>query len=304
MIADRTYLVGLDGSDLSWEALRLATRIMGPKDDVHALAIVKPGGAPDSLVADAEGILRGAGLLGAARGGAQFVVETEALKDGWTIAQQLIYAANHVNNRRGILVMGAAGGGAEGKAHPAGNPPMGSVARDALHRVKVPLVLVRGNPTRAPSKSDVASPPAAAASAAAAADGGAHARAPMTVAVCVDDDSVSDHAFDVAIRFCRPGDTLVALHVVDAERSGFGLLNRANGIDRLKAHYVAECSKHDDLDTRVSFVPKRGSVKDTLMSAVSDMKADMVILSALIWDGGRATAIATSRIPYVPISSA
>ena len=197
MIADRTYLVGLDGSDLSWEALRLATRIMGPKDDVHALAIVKPGGAPDSLVAVAEGILRGAGLLGAARGGAQFVVETEALKDGWTIAQQLIYAANHVNNRRGILVMGAAGGGAEGKAHPAGNPPMGSVARDALHQVKVPLVLVRGNPTRAPSKSDVASPPAAAASAAAAADGGAHARAPMTVAVCVDDDSVSDHAFDV-----------------------------------------------------------------------------------------------------------
>ena len=197
MIADRTYLVGLDGSDLSWEALRLATRIMGPKDDVHALAIVKPGGAPESLVADAEGILRGAGLLGAARGGAQFVVETEALKDGWTIAQQLIYAANHVNNRRGILVMGAAGGGAEGKAHPAGNPPMGSVARDALHQVKVPLVLVRGNPTRAPSKSDVASPPAAAASAAAAADGGAHARAPMTVAVCVDDDSVSDHAFDV-----------------------------------------------------------------------------------------------------------
>ena len=60
------------------------------------------------------------------------------------------------------------------------------------------------------------------------------------------------------------------------------------------------------------------------MSTVSDMKADMVILSALIrdggrttaiatsrrsratpiWDGGRATAIATSRIPYVPISSA
>ena len=90
-----------------------------------------------------------------------------------------------------------------------------------------------------------------------------------------------------------------------SERSGFGLLNRANGIDRLKAHYIAECSKHDDLDTRVSFVPKRGSVKDTLMSSVSDMKADMVILSALTRDGGScATAIATSRIPYVPISSA
>ncbi len=40
------------------------------------------------------------------------------------------------------------------------------------------------------------------------------------------------------------------------------------------------------------------------MSTVSDMKADMVILSALTRDGGRATAIATSRIPYVPISSA
>ena len=161
---------------------------------------------------------------------AQFVVETEALKDGWTIAQQLIYAANHVNNRRGILVMGAAGGGAEGKAHPAGNPPMGSVARDALHRVKVPLVLVRGNPTRAPSKSDVASPPAAAASAAAAADGGAHARAPMTVAVCVDDDSVSDHAFDVrraisesthrnAFRLRRTADA-DAHHPVTTHRTG------------------------------------------------------------------------------------
>ena len=85
-----------------------------------------------------------------------------------------------------------------------------------------------------------------------------------------------------------------AIGVRLSERSGFGLLNRANGIDRLKAHYVAECSKHDDLDARVSFVPKRGSVKDTLMSTVSDMKADMALLSALIWDGGRATAIATS----------
>ena len=56
MIADRTYLVGLDGSDLSWEALRLATRIMGPKDDVHALAILKPGGAPDSLVPDESAV--------------------------------------------------------------------------------------------------------------------------------------------------------------------------------------------------------------------------------------------------------
>ena len=64
---------------------------------------------------------------------------------------------------------------------------------------------------------------------------------------------MSDHAFDVAIRFCRPGDTLVALHVVDQDVSndGNGLLKRANGEKLLKAHYAAECSKHDDLDARI-----------------------------------------------------
>ena len=45
---------------------------MGPKDVVHALAIVKPGGAPESLVADAEGILRGAGLSPARIAGTVF----------------------------------------------------------------------------------------------------------------------------------------------------------------------------------------------------------------------------------------
>ena len=86
-----------------------------------------------------------------------------------------------------------------------------------------------------------------------------------------------------------------------SERSGFGLLNRANGIDRLKAHYVAECSKHDDLDTRVSFVPKRGSVKDTLMSTVSDVKADMVILGSMqlskFKPGGLVIGSLASNIP-------
>ena len=140
MLANRTYLVGLDGSDLSWSALRLATALFDPEHDtIHAVTIVKGGAAPsDSLVADAEGILRGeAHLLGKSRGGTQFVVEVETLRDGWSVAQQLIYAANHVNNRRGVLVIGAAGDGAEGKTHPRGNPPMGSVARDALHQVKV-----------------------------------------------------------------------------------------------------------------------------------------------------------------------
>ena len=102
------------------------------------------------------------------------------------------------------------------------------------------------------------------------------------------------------------------MHAIGAwlsERSGFGLLNRANGIDRLKAHYVAECSKHDDLDARVSFVPKRGSVKDTLMTAISDLKADMASLSALIRDGMAAALPplprpATAALPPVPIPSA
>ena len=92
---------------------------------------------------------------------------------------------------------------------------------------------------------------------------------------------------------------------MDAERSGFGLLNRANGIDRLKAHYVAECSKHDDLDTRVSFVPKRGSVKDTLMSTVSDLKADMVILGSMqlskFKPGGLVIGSPASNISHTPL---
>ena len=74
------------------------------------------------------------------------------------------------------------GGRRRGQGAPGGQPADGLVARDALHQVKVPLVLVRGNPTRAPSKSDVAS----SAGGSVRGDGGRRrrARAPMTVAVC------------------------------------------------------------------------------------------------------------------------
>ena len=63
---------------------------------------------------------------------------------------------------------------------------------------------------------------------------------------------------------------------------------------RLRACYHAT-RRRSDLDARVLFVPKRGSVKDTLMATISDLKADMASLSALIRDGMAAALPPSSR---------
>ena len=44
-----------------------------------------------------------------------------------------------------MLVIGDHGSGGEGKQHPKGQPPMGKCAEACINRVKVPVLLVRGN---------------------------------------------------------------------------------------------------------------------------------------------------------------
>ena len=65
--------------------------------------------------------------------------------EGWTLIGQLIYDANHHTNGSAVLVMGDHGTTGEGKPHPKGQPPMGKCAEACINKVKVPVLLVRGN---------------------------------------------------------------------------------------------------------------------------------------------------------------
>ena len=64
---------------------------------------------------------------------------------GWTLTGQLIYDANHHGNGSAVFVIGDHGCGGESKVHAKGQAPMGKVAEAVIHRVKVPVLLVRGN---------------------------------------------------------------------------------------------------------------------------------------------------------------
>ena len=65
--------------------------------------------------------------------------------EGWTLIGQLIYDANHHTNGSAVLVMGDHGTTGEGKPHPKNQPPMGKCAEACINKVKVPVLLVRGN---------------------------------------------------------------------------------------------------------------------------------------------------------------
>lgn len=296
----KTWLVGLDGSHVSYRALRLATMMMDPNvDTVKAFTIYDPSkddvGASQVLMSNAEIEMRKAHLPPES-----WAVEAVALTEGWDLANQLIYHANHVSNGNAVLVIGAAGKTADGeKAHPLGNPPMGKIAEACLNRCKVPVLLTRASAAALDQQEGVTRR-----------RGLAGEGKGLCFTVCVDQSNLSKKAFDLGLRLCRPieSDTLRALHVDDSEWMGS---RPPAARETLRKYYEAECHKAafvcDDLTSGLELVPKasRDSVRDTLLSQLEN--TDVVVIGSMelsnfdkkIHLGSIAQAVAKLSRPHV-----
>eukprot|EP00966_Prymnesium_polylepis_P135718 3137343-Prymnesium_polylepis.1 len=143
------WIVGLDGSQLSYRCLRLVAMTMklsGGKHKLLALNMAKSGDPENSKIFnEAETQARAAGVN-------MFKsFSTKSLKiprslcataaaDGWSLVDTLVYFANHTARFRGRLVLGAKG------LTGADQPKMdrlGHVALSCLDRVKVPVTIVK-----------------------------------------------------------------------------------------------------------------------------------------------------------------
>ena len=301
MASSKTWLVGLDGSHVSYRALRLATMMMDPNvDTIKAFTIYDPStddvGAAQTLMSNAEIELRKAHVPPE-----QWVIEAQALEEGWNVTSQIIYHANHVNNGNAVLVIGAAGKTADNatKAHPKGNAPMGKIADACLNRCKVPVLLTRASAKALDEQEGVTRRRGLA----------GEARG-LCISVCVDSSNLSKKAFDLALRLCRPMETdmLRALHVEDGEWMGSRPPPQR---ETLRKYYEAECHKAafvcDDLIAGLDLVPKDGrdSIKNTLLSQLE--KTDVVVIGSMelsnfdqkIHLGSVAQAVAKLSRPHV-----
>ena len=125
----RTWLVCVDGSNLGYSGIDVACSLMDIKDKGLVMFVDNPRD-------QGTGHLAGSAVLASCRQrlntvGAnphRWTVFDLPLDAGRTIAQTVLHQGNH---KAAMLVIGSAGKGVEasGKAHPQGNPPMGSTAR-------------------------------------------------------------------------------------------------------------------------------------------------------------------------------
>ena len=126
---------------------------------------------------------------------ASFVSREHGLIDAF------VYLANNTGNGSAVLVMGAAGKGDEDKRgrRPDGQPPMGSLAKASLARVKVPVALVKAGPM-IDTDSRIKRV-------------GRDKTPGLNFMVCLDGSRVARSAFDQALKLIRPGDSLYGYHV-------------------------------------------------------------------------------------------
>lgn len=293
-MSGKTWLVGIDGSDVAYKALRLATMLMDPyEDQIKVLHLSDPqkedpSAHPDTLMNNAEVELRRAQV-----GRTKWSIEHQTLREGWVLIGQLIYEANHLNNGNAVLVMGAQGKSADerpgsalpGMHRPKGQPPMGSVAEACLNLVKVPVVLVRGQAKALDRQEDQLATLRRGKRTLEekGKGGGPKGGHGLDITVCVDGTNLSKKAFDMGLKMCRDGagDHLTATHVDANEWVG----RPPHDLEVIRQYYEAECSKaetnYEDLHAHFNLISKepKHSLKDMLLEPLE--KADVVVMGSI-----------------------
>jgi len=267
--ARKTYLVGMDGSDLSFRALRLAATLADDmKDNVVVVHVSEKVDAKtlESKCTDAllhRGVQR--------RRQAFHVYERTG---EWDIGGLLIWLANKIAKGAGVLVLGAAGkaGEDEGRKGPLGQLPMGSVALKCQETCKVPVVIVKStqSPVTAPELARGKRPSRCGDTA------GLH------YAVCVDASNLSRMAFDTALLFARKVDSL---HLIHIENTDLAVTDRnVDQAEMVRRLYLAECEKLVNLgqvkEATLSVVLKKQSIKEHINEFVESRLVDVVLMGS------------------------
>lgn len=201
----KTFIVGLDGSELSLRATMVAGQLMDPLHDDIIICTLgrseKERSTLDGVKSKAEDLARKSGA-NPLRIRSEFVL----IPQEFAYSQALCYLANHEANGSAILVVGAAGKGDEDRSgrKPEGQPPMGKLAQFCLQRCKVPVVLVKSGGKRIELLLESARIKRE----------GRDGQAGLHVMVCVEPSTVATMAFDLAIdQFVRSSDRLCLFHV-------------------------------------------------------------------------------------------
>lgn len=199
-------MVGLDGSELSFRALRLAAALADDMKDNVVVVHVKNKCDVAMLESKCCETLLGAGIQVKRQ-----AFETFESSDGWMVADMLIYLANHIAKGSGILVLGASGKEGEDQGR-AGHTHLGSVAEKCQEVCKVPVVIVKHTQTpitelgvrrgSRPSRSS---------------------QNGLLFVVCVDTSNLARNAFDLAVLFAHKHDSIHVVHILDTEK-GLGRL--------------------------------------------------------------------------------
>lgn len=228
------WIVALDGSELSFQALRLVTFLMNPKhvlkgihDNVVVVTVLKRGESEASK----HHILNDARVELIKCGVGDFNISTKAitLPDGWEVGDALVYFANHAHIGRsasGHFVLGAQGMdkasiGQSKMAH------LGSIAEQCLAKIKTPVTIVKNAWGTKLSDRDALGRPIRAGY-------DATAKSGLHIVCAVDGTPTSDAAFDLATSLCREGDTLTAVYVTGSSDQRAILC---------ESNYTIECAK-------------------------------------------------------------
>lgn len=267
------WIVALDGSDLSFRALRLCAFLMNPKnlqrgqrDNVVVVNVLKPGDPDDKndhLWGDAKNELIKCGVFLH-----NIACKSIQLPDGWEVGDALVYFANHAgvgHSCSAHLVLGAQGidKQAGGKmAH------VGSIATQCMAKVKVPITIVKNSWGTRDGERDGFGRPIRVGR-----DG--NPKSGLHIMCCVDGSPTGDAAFDLATSLCREGDSLQAVHVT-------GFLAKRTLLAEQK--YTLECEKVKETrklqDCSFLKVPAvKGSVSDALVEASHD--ADLLVMGTI-----------------------
>ena len=284
--AQKTYLVGLDGSELSLRAVQIAAQVMDQmKDNLVIITLGREDNPKDyEIFARNESKAKEVAMK---NGVPHFRIVSEFVKIKGDLFQGLKSLANAHANGSSILVIGAAGKGEEDREakRPDGQPPMGSIAQRCLEHCKVPVLLVKAGPKL---DLDVMRVKRA----------GRDKTPGLNIAVCMDTTLVSQRAFDVGCKMLKKGDSLLVLHVSDDEESSTPLVQELTlSCDKLLSG--GKCAKAEVCcELRGN---KKQSVRHYIEAFVEDRSIDVLVMGSVELSkvGGKTLGSVSSAITKV-----
>lgn len=270
-IADEcVWVVGVDGSRLSFRCLRLASMLMDTtgKDQLIVLHVSTHGEVSETsmLATNCQLEARRCNIPMKC-----FAFKSVPKVDKLSVADTIIsYISNFAGNRA-RLVIGAQGMRTNGTAGTTSMDHIGGVAMECMLRIKVPVVIVKQPWGPEDGHRDSFSRVLRS---------GHNGHPGLNIYCCVDDSRVSRQAFTLATSITRQEDKLVALHVTKIARDA----QSQDRERRFDEQYTKECASLPATFKNVrdaKYVAMRrtnNSVGDDIIETTEDEQADVIFV--------------------------